>query len=331
MTGPPFHIHDRGYKSIFSFKKLFSQLIEGYVDTSFSSNLDLNNSIKENKNFILKEFDEIYSDILYTVPLLDSNNDKVLYLYILTEHQSGNNHTMPFRLLNYNLEILRDYFKNTKKKIRERKDFLLPPVFNILLYTSNGSWNVPLNFFEKVDGGDIVKEYIPNLRYHLIDLSKISNDVIREKNNTLSSVFLFENIKRSKNKAELLSEVMTILDKEEDEEISITINKWILIHLQTEEEKKTHAINNIDIDKLNRMEGRKMIESLRDQFIAEGEAIGKAEGEAIGKAQGEAIGKAQGEARIAKNMLKANEPIEKICLYTGLPKEKVLKLKESDN
>ena len=63
---------------------------------------------------------------------------------------------------------------------------------------------------------------------------------------------------------------------------------------------------------------------------AEGEAIGHAKGEAIGRAKGEAIGRAKGEAigkkEIARAMKEAGEPIEKICLYSGLSPEEIKNL-----
>lgn len=65
--------------------------------------------------------------------------------------------------------------------------------------------------------------------------------------------------------------------------------------------------------------------------LTEGEAKGLAKGEVIGFAKGEAEGFVQGEQRaiekIALNMLKNNEPLDKISTFTGLSLDELVKLK----
>ena len=55
---------------------------------------------------------------------------------------------------------------------------------------------------------------------------------------------------------------------------------------------------------------------------------GKAEGEAKGKAEGKAEGEAKRNIEIARAMLAAGEPVEKIILYTGLTREEIEKLRD---
>ena len=64
-----------------------------------------------------------------------------------------------------------------------------------------------------------------------------------------------------------------------------------------------------------------------DGLLAQGEARGEARGEAKGLARGEARGIAKKSKEIALMMLKANEPIEKIIVYSGLTKAQVLQLR----
>ena len=62
-------------------------------------------------------------------------------------------------------------------------------------------------------------------------------------------------------------------------------------------------------------------------FIADGYAAGEAKGRTEGRTEGRAEGRAEGIEMIAINMLKANQPIDEISLFTGLSKDIIAKLK----
>ncbi len=169
----------------------------------------------------------------------------------------------------------------------------------------------------KVNSDKFLEKYIPNFEYHVIDLSNISKETIREKKDTLSSVFLLETSRIEDDIKGILDEVSDILDNEEDDEIYKAIIRWIFMNLKS----KDYSLDNIkvDFDKIDRMEGKQMILSLGEKIRAKGIAIGEAKGIAKEK------------KNIAKKMLSVNESIEKIVLITGLSKEEILKLKDSDN
>ena len=80
---------------------------------------------------------------------------------------------------------------------------------------------------------------------------------------------------------------------------------------------------------------QKKLYSDRDQLVtaeargkAEGEVIGRAEGEVIGEAKGKIEGKIERNIEIAKNLLKANIPINIISESTGLSKEQIEDLED---
>jgi predicted transposase YdaD len=102
MTEPeaqgPHDVHDRGYKLLLSFSKMFQQLIEGYVDADWKSRLDYSRSQRLDKTFILKGLEKQESDVLYQVPLRGEPGKEV-YLYVLIEHQSTVDYSLAFRIL----------------------------------------------------------------------------------------------------------------------------------------------------------------------------------------------------------------------------------------
>ncbi len=58
----------------------------------------------------------------------------------------------------------------------------------------------------------------------------------------------------------------------------------------------------------------------------DGRSEGRAEGRAEGRTEGRAEGLTEGRTETALDMLRDNEPIEKIIKYSHLPKERILEL-----
>ncbi len=68
-------------------------------------------------------------------------------------------------------------------------------------------------------------------------------------------------------------------------------------------------------------------ESIRAEARDEGLREGKLEGMQVGRTEGKIEGKLEGKIEIAKEMLRDNEPIEKIMKYSKLPREEILGLR----
>jgi predicted transposase YdaD len=91
---PDGRIHDVGYKYLFSNRTIFRQLLETFVPETWAREADFEAAETLDKSYISDHFKETESDLLYNVPLRDSE----VYLYILLEFQS----TVPrFMALHY--------------------------------------------------------------------------------------------------------------------------------------------------------------------------------------------------------------------------------------
>lgn len=76
-------MHDRNYKHLLSYRKLFQEVIEQYIEVGWKKELDLEKAERMDKSFILQDFAERESDIIYRVPF--KTKEKEAYLYILAE------------------------------------------------------------------------------------------------------------------------------------------------------------------------------------------------------------------------------------------------------
>jgi hypothetical protein len=110
-------------------KKYFVQL------TKFAEFGELGDNINEGSlqlygtEFVWDDFKLTDSDIIYRLRLKEQD----IYFYVLLELQSTIDFSMPFRLLNYVLAIMKHTFDDTDAKVRKRKKFRLPIVVPIVL------------------------------------------------------------------------------------------------------------------------------------------------------------------------------------------------------
>lgn len=148
------------------------------------------------KEFITDQFETYESDLVYKVHVKEND----IYMFFLHELQSKNDFTMPFRLLVYMTAIWMDYFKNTDKNTRTRKDFRLPPVFPLVLYNGTESWTAKRQLKEMVKGADFLEDYIINFKYQLVSVTKLERDFITNSNTLIDNVFYADSFTKATGK-----------------------------------------------------------------------------------------------------------------------------------
>ena len=125
--------HDKLFKDLLSDSEEARKFINKF--------LKLEEPIKENElelynsSYITTEYKSKEADIVYK-----KKNDDI---YFLIEHQSTVDISMPYRIKNYVIEILRTAVD--KSKIHQKR-YEYPLVVPIVLYTGNRKWNVKLKF-----------------------------------------------------------------------------------------------------------------------------------------------------------------------------------------
>jgi len=153
--------HDEGYKYILSKASNFLHFLKKYFPSPWTADISVGDLEKVDRSFITPEFGEIDSDLIYKLKIGGSD----VYFYILVELQSQIDHTMPFRLLRYMVELLSDIFQNIEEKVRTRMDFRLPAIVPIILYNGDNNWTVVRTFREYTENYKIFGDNIINLRW----------------------------------------------------------------------------------------------------------------------------------------------------------------------
>ncbi|HBN83210.1 MAG TPA: hypothetical protein DDZ89_05145, partial [Clostridiales bacterium] len=121
--------------------------------------------------FILNDFKGKEADLLYKIKI----DGQEIFFYILMELQSTVDFQMPYRLLQYMVEIWRTLLKDTESKqgkfMARRKEFKLPVIIPCVLYNGSSRWTVSRNFKETLEEVEMFDGSVLDFEYILIDIS----------------------------------------------------------------------------------------------------------------------------------------------------------------
>lgn len=140
------------------------------------------------KSFILSDFKEKEADLVYRVRL----NGKDIVFYLLLELQSSVDFRMPYRLLQYMLEIWRTVLKDTDKNAVRRKGFRLPVIVPCVLYNGAPDWTACRSFRDTLEGGDMFEDYVLDFKYILFDVKRYGDQELEELGNLIGAAFFVD-------------------------------------------------------------------------------------------------------------------------------------------
>jgi predicted transposase/invertase (TIGR01784 family) len=168
MVDPLSNPHDKFFKDLFSRHEAARDFLQYYLPADISALLDLSDLEIRKDSFIDPDLQEHFSDILYKVHL-HSGQDS--YIYVLLEHKSYPDPEIALQLLKYMVRIW--------EQSRKQHEPLLP-VFPVVIYHGQQRWQVASEFSALfADLPDALRQYVPEYRYLLTDLSQYSDEEIK--------------------------------------------------------------------------------------------------------------------------------------------------------
>ena len=268
-------------------------------------------------SFITKAYYNKEADVIYKRTDME--------VYFLIEHQSTVDKNMSVRILEYEVEILRDIIKNkeinksNKKNKTEPKEN--PTIIPIVLYTGEEKWNEKTYITETQIQmpGYTNKEFG---RYILIDANKYQEEELLNEEGALSKIILLEksnNIEATYKK--ISKRKLKKYVKEIIYEYTCNVARLLLSEKTVEEIKEKYK---------NKQGGESMLLDYLIKAKEEGIVIGRTDGikagRTAGKAAGIKVGIKEGTIRIAKQLKKMGFKIEDIEKATKLSKDEIEKL-----
>ena len=271
--------------------------------------------IEEVRNeFITIDYRGKQVDLLYKI-----KNKEV---YLLIEHQSTQDVKMPYRILEYEVQIMDRSFRKNNYQTEK-----LAKVIAIVIYTGPGEWKMPqrleeiqisFNYSKK-----ILEDYDLTVGYNLLDINKLSKEELLEGETLFGRMMLVERARREEELIEILEEILP-LTKENEREDVINILRYILVKDIGEERAKEY------IEKLEEgvIEMSGYVNYLRQDREATMLKM-RNEGKSEGKSEGIKEGKRAGENNIIKTLFKNKMPAKEIAEKTGIALTEILKIVKS--
>ncbi|OKZ75080.1 MAG: hypothetical protein BHW00_03055 [Clostridium sp. 26_22] len=287
--------HDKIFRTILDKKEEAVTLINQAIKTK----LKAEEIEKYTSSFVNKIFENREADIVYKY--------KNKNIFFLIEHQTKIDYSMPYRILEYEIEIMKSAIDIRKVK---NKEYKLPLVIPIVLYTGKKKWDAKRYLEESQETLDGVKIKAGN--YNLVDINDYTKEELLQEKTLISKMMLLEKSESTEESIEMLEKIIPNTNKEEKELLKRVIS--ILFGEKIGEEKTKELIEKIDGGEGKMLALVDMIRNENQMYIN----IGRKEGEEKLK---------QRCLEIAKNLLKLKMPISQISEVTKLPKEEIEKLK----
>ncbi|NOX62336.1 MAG: Rpn family recombination-promoting nuclease/putative transposase [Chloroflexi bacterium] len=159
--------HDRFFKQAWSQREVLVDFLQHYLPPDISAQLDPDFVFPVQRSFIDETLREHQSDLLCRVRW----NDGLGFVYILFEHKSYPDDEVAFQLLRYMVRIW-EFLKASLKPY----EAIVP----VVIYHGKRPWSASPRFHDILFGlTPAVSAYIPDFRYHLVDLSAYSDEELK--------------------------------------------------------------------------------------------------------------------------------------------------------
>lgn len=157
----------------------------GFIPDEWLQRLDYDTLEKLPGSYETDDFRHRADDVVWRVKV----DESWVYLYILIEFQSNVDPYMALRMMVYVGLLYQDLIRRGEMLANKH----LPPVLPIVLYNWDGKWTAATDMAQlvpKVPG--LVSDYLPQLKYLLIDENNYSEEELSQLKNLVAAVIRFE-------------------------------------------------------------------------------------------------------------------------------------------
>lgn len=243
--------HDKLVKTILKKPEEMAKIINEFLEPSVEVKSE--NLVKYTNSYITQKYKSKEADIVYKL-----KNEEVFFL---VEYQSTIDKKMPYRILNYCVDIMQEWVKNKKLKRQTKYPIVVP----IIIYTGIEKWKIPKNFKDVQISNQIFGDFKIDLYYNLIEINKLSKKYLIDQQSLFGYGMVIE---KSKNKAELQENLELIVKNAKSKENLMEISNIMeyLFYDMIEESAKEMLIEKINL-KIRKEE--KDMSSLYERLLAE--------------------------------------------------------------
>lgn len=253
--------------------------LKHYLPKEILPLIDFNTLSICRESYINEELNLSDSDVLFQVNIAN----QIGFIYILIEHQSSVHNLMPFRILQYMVEIWSSYLKETKKKT-------LPLIILMVFYHGKTPYNGAIDIKELIEGPvELIDNFLLKL-FHLIDTNIINDEVFKTQHLAGFMAFIMKKIyaRDFMNSKGIIYDMLTnIINKEgADAVVSIiTMLNYLIRYGRTKMPEE--FINNVhEMLSISKEAQEEFMDTVAEYLIKKGRKEGHDEGIALGRDMG---------------------------------------------
>jgi len=190
-------------------------------------NLDTLTATKE--TFLGADEHENRLDLLYSV---QQRSGEELLIYLLLEHKSGVDRWIALQLLRYVVKI---------QQWRQRNGQSLCVVIPLVVYHGDEDWDEPLSLRDKVPAVDLLREFVPDMRAILVDLSRLPSEFLPEAPELEARIRTLQIVRRAELAFDAVVNIFRLLRSWQEIDAQMDAVNDIIIYLtglQSESEKQ---------------------------------------------------------------------------------------------
>jgi predicted transposase/invertase (TIGR01784 family) len=186
---PAAHTNDGFFKSIFSQPEHAAAFFKSHLPANLTKQIDWASLAVLPGSFVKSSLQQVHSDLLFSVRA----GGRETLLYLLFEHQSSPDPSMPFRMAGYVMEILTQHHRS--------QGLPLPPVLPFVFHQGPDNWNVSTSFEDLFAlpeelAADLLT-YLPKFHHALLDLTRFDPET-GESDTTIQIVLQLMKLARQK-------------------------------------------------------------------------------------------------------------------------------------
>ena len=179
--------HDSGYKALFSYPYLVECLIRGFVPGDWIGRLDFKSLETVSEAHPRDGTGIRYDDMIWRLRWRGSRLR--VYVYLLLEFQSQDEHFMALRVLDYEVGL----YRQIVRALGLKRGDLLPLVLPMVLYRGYPAWRSETEVFDLIQPAPPeIAPYQPHLKFLLLDVNAYPLVELEAMSNPVACIFWLE-------------------------------------------------------------------------------------------------------------------------------------------
>jgi len=156
---------DRAVQDLLALPENLEDLL-GLASATLTDQLDFGRMAPVERRFLLPDLHKLESDLAFEVPFREEAG--AAWVYILLEHRSEPDRTMPLRLLGYMVQL----WQGQRRRFEEShtRDWQLTPILPVVFYTGSRPWTPSLQLASLMALSEAMSAHVPRFDTVLLSL-----------------------------------------------------------------------------------------------------------------------------------------------------------------